>query len=280
MVTEPETVGVAPVDGGHLAYADAGSGEPVVFIHGALAGAFRPLREAPGLAGRHRLVTWDRRGYGASSAAATPRTIAEHAADCLAVLRHIGLERAHIVGHSYGGAVALQLALDAPQVVASLTLLEPALPAVLFASAEFGAAMGEVMARVGAGDTAGAFDAFLAAACGPRYRAALDRALGPEAFATAAKDAATVFACDLPALPSWSFSAEEAQRITAPALVVVGERSGPVFEQVQRTALALLPRAEGAVLPDATHLQMIDNPAGLAEILSAFLARHSMTAGR
>lgn len=47
--------------------------------------------------------------------------------DCANLLRELNVERAHVVGHSYGGVIALQLALDAPGIVHSMSLLEPAL---------------------------------------------------------------------------------------------------------------------------------------------------------
>jgi pimeloyl-ACP methyl ester carboxylesterase len=57
----------------------------------------------------------------------TPFSLAQQAADCRALLEYLDIERAHVVGHSSGGLIALRLALDAPQVVHSLVLLEPAL---------------------------------------------------------------------------------------------------------------------------------------------------------
>lgn len=120
----------ARIDDAELEYEVAGDGEPVVCIHGAfIADTFRPLLSEPGLAGRCRLILYHRRGYAGSGRASGHVSVARHAADCLALLRHLGIDRAHVVGHSYGGAVALQLALDTPSVVHSLALLEPALMA-------------------------------------------------------------------------------------------------------------------------------------------------------
>jgi pimeloyl-ACP methyl ester carboxylesterase len=55
------------------------------------------------------------------------RTISDHACDCRALLEHLRVKRAHVIGHSFGDVVALQLALDSPEVIQSLVLLEPAL---------------------------------------------------------------------------------------------------------------------------------------------------------
>src|SRR5438094_724696 len=119
---------LAQVDDITLEYDVWGVGEPVVFIHGAfIADTFRPLVGAPSLAGGYQLVTYRRRGYGGSSRTLGPISAERQAADCSGLLRHLGVQRAHIVGHSWGGSFALQLALDSPEVVHSLALLEPAL---------------------------------------------------------------------------------------------------------------------------------------------------------
>ena len=118
----------AVVDGVTLEYEARGAGEPVVFIHGALiADTFRPMLTEPSLAEGYHLVLYHRRGHEGSSPAAGTIGVADHAADCRAVLRGLGITHAHIVGHSYGGCIALQFALDYPAVVHSLTLIEPAL---------------------------------------------------------------------------------------------------------------------------------------------------------
>src|SRR5262245_27334918 len=91
-----------------------GPGEPVLFIHGTLiADAFRPLFGEPPLEG-YRLIHYHRRGYGGSERPTGPMGIRDQVADSLSVLSGLGVERAHIVGHSLGGAVALQLALESP----------------------------------------------------------------------------------------------------------------------------------------------------------------------
>jgi pimeloyl-ACP methyl ester carboxylesterase len=111
-----------------LAYQVVGSGAPVVLIHaGALADFFAPLQTPPALADHHLVIRYHRIGYGASSRPPAPVEITDQADHCRRLLAHLGIPAAHIVGHSSGGLIALQLARQAPQVVASLALLEPAL---------------------------------------------------------------------------------------------------------------------------------------------------------
>jgi pimeloyl-ACP methyl ester carboxylesterase len=270
----------ARTDGAELEYAVAGTGEPAVFIHGSfIADTFRPLLAEPSLAGRYRLILFHRRGYAGSSRASGPVGVAGEAADCGALLRHLGVDRAHVVGHSYGGAVALQLALDTPGVVHSLALLEPAL--LVGASAQgYREALARGAQRYREAGAAVAVEQFLEARW-PGYRAPLDRAL-PGAFAQAVADAATSFEGEVPALLGWQFGEAEARRISQPALSVLGGNSDALwsrFGETHRLLLAWLPRAEGFVLPGTTHLMQLEDPRGMAEALAAFWARHRLPAG-
>jgi pimeloyl-ACP methyl ester carboxylesterase len=270
----------ARTDGVELEYAVAGTGEPVVCIHGSfIAATFRPLLAEPGLAGPYRLVRYHRRGYAGSGRASGPVGVAGEAADCRALLRQLGVGRAHVVGHSYGGAVALQLALDTPRVVHSLALLEPAL--MVGASAQgYREALARGAERYREAGAAVAVDQFLEARW-PGYRAPLDRAL-PGAFAQAVTDAATAFEGEVPALLGWRFGEAEARRIRQPALSVLGGDSDALwsrFGETHRSLLAWLPRAEACVLPGTTHLMHLEDPRGTAEALAAFWARHPLAAG-
>jgi pimeloyl-ACP methyl ester carboxylesterase len=155
------------INGVELEVEARGTGEAVLLIHGGvIADAYAPLMAGPALTGRYRLITYHRRGYGRSGRPHEPTGIEEQAADARAVLHHLGVDRAHIVGHSYGGAIAFQLALDAADSVHTLVLLEPALMMVPSAQAFFDG-VGPAVSMFEAGDTAAAIDVFLRGACGP-----------------------------------------------------------------------------------------------------------------
>jgi pimeloyl-ACP methyl ester carboxylesterase len=260
----------ARVDGTELEFEVTGAGEPVVLIHGALiAEAYAPLCAESALNSRYRLVRYHRRGYAGSSPARAPFSLAEQAADCRALLRHLGIERAHVVGHSSGAVIALRLALDAPEVVHSLVLLEPALLNVP-SGALLTEALRPVLEQYGAGDKEGAADSFLRWAVGSDYRAWLDR-LVPGAFQRW---------LPTPTLTSASsFRRADAQRITQPVLAVLGAESAsiwPGWNEVQERLREWLPQTEPFVLAGANHALQKRDPCGAAEAIAPFLARHPM----
>ena len=268
----------ANVDGITLEYEVGGSGEPVVLVHGSvIADAFGPLMAEPVLRERFRLIHYHRRGFAGSSRPDGPLPISRQAADCLALIRSLGIQQAHVVGHSYGGAIALQLALDAPEAVRSLSLLEPALLAVASGPKflEQGVPILEMYEAV---DKAAAVDAFLVAVSGVGYRAELDREL-PGAFEQAVVDADTSYRVEMPALQEWTFSREDAARIKQPVLAVLGADSDavqPAIGEVHQLLLEWFPQAKPFVLSKATHALQMQNPRGMAQGLAAFLEGVSM----
>ena len=265
------------VDGVTLEYEDSGVGEPVVCIHGVLiADSFRPLLLDLGQVDRYRLITYHRRGYVGSGCPRGPVSLAEQAADCAGLLSQLGLHRAHVVGHSFGGAVGLQLALDAPQLVHTLSLLEPGLLIGESADLYRHGLMNSARRYREAGAVV-AVDEFLEMRW-PGYRPALERLL-PGALEQAVADASTCFETDLPAGLAWPFGEAHARRIRQPVLVVLGEKSvalHPRFAETYRLLLSWLPNSEGFIVPDASHLVQMENPRATAQALADFLARHPL----
>ena len=117
----------AEVEGARLHYVEQGAGPAVLMIHG-LAGQLRHFTYAlsGALAADHRVVAVDRPGAGRSDAApGASQTVRAQARVIAALIRRLGLEKPLVVGHSLGGAVALALALDHPELVGGLALIAP-----------------------------------------------------------------------------------------------------------------------------------------------------------
>ena len=109
-------------DGGRLHYEVSGSGPPVLLVPGlgGRADFWSPV--APALADRFTVILHDHRGAGRSSIERIDYSIAQMSADDLALLDHMGLERAHLVGHSTGGAIGQTLAIERPERLDRLVL--------------------------------------------------------------------------------------------------------------------------------------------------------------
>lgn len=262
------------VSGGQLEGWTVGSGEPVLFIHGVIiADAFRGLEQQPDLADSCQLISYHRRGFFGSVDHDGAFSIAQQAADARAVLSHYGIDSAHVVGHSYGGAIALQLAMDTPELVASLGLLEPTIFAVP-AAAEFMEGAQAIAGIWASGDKAGAVGAFLQAVGGPDYRAAVDQTVPDGWFDQAVSEVDVLFEVELPALGEWLFGPEQAAGITLPSIALLGEQSAEIFQQGFAWQQEHLPGVETFTVPGANHILQMMNPSAVAGALASFVARH------
>lgn len=103
-----------------LHYTDVGAGDPVVLLHGQGGRGDVWDLQVAALAPDHRVVCPDLRGHGDTTVTPRPYTMAQLAADVAAMIRGLGLGPCAVLGHSLGGMVALQLALDAPALVRRL----------------------------------------------------------------------------------------------------------------------------------------------------------------
>lgn len=114
----------ATVNGAEIAYDDTGGDGPAVILaHGFLMdrSMFGPQVDA--LRSDHRVITWDERGFGDTQYDGEPFSYWDSANDCLALLDHLGIDRAVVGGMSQGGFLSLRVALSAPERVRGLILL-------------------------------------------------------------------------------------------------------------------------------------------------------------
>lgn len=263
------------VPGGSLEVFDWGSGEPVVFIQTALtADELRPVATDAKLDG-YRRVLYHRRGYAGSSPVDGPRSIAGEAADCAALLTALDVDRVHVVGLSYSGAIALELAADATSLVHSLILIEPP-PVHTPSSAQFRAANDRLIASRRDHGNQAALDEFVTMALGPEWHHLAEERL-PGAATQMRQDAATFFDVDLPALLDWQFTSGEAARIKCPVLYVGGTDSGYWFAEVRELLLDWLPHAEEVRIEGADHSLALTHARQIADAMSTFLRRNAFS---
>lgn len=241
---------------------------PVVVFSNSLGSDFRIWDDVVARLGdRWRILLYDARGHGLSDAPPGPYAIDDHVDDLIALLDHLGVRRAAMVGLSVGGMIAQRLAVRAPSLLAALVLCDTA--------AKIGTA--EMwQARIDAVETAGLepmADAVLArwftpgffagepaAAAGWRNMLARTSAVGYAATSAAIRDA------DLTA---------DAPSIRVPTLCVVGDQDGATPPDLVRGTADLIPGARFVVIDGAGHLPCIEK----ADVLAALIDRHLGEAG-
>jgi pimeloyl-ACP methyl ester carboxylesterase len=258
------------INGFELEYEVKGSGEPLLLIStGPIADSFFPFLSDKALTERHRLIAYRQRGHAGS--------FAEHAADAAALLRHLDVPRAHIAGHSTGAVIALQLAVDRPELVHTLVLLEPTLTSARSAGAFFDKA-GPALAAYRAGDREGAMAKFLSAASGLDWetaRGAIEKNV-PGGVLRAMKDADNFFGGYLKALTEWQFGPSQAAAITEPVLSVLGTATDAWFVDGHELLHAWFPRIEDCTIEGVGHLLHMQRPERVLAGVAAWLARHPM----
>lgn len=257
--------------GARLAYYVAGAGPPVLWIQGVGAAGSAWTPQVVALAGRFRCLWYDHLGLGASDAPVSPISVSSLAADALAVLDAEGVASAHVVGHSLGGSIALELALRARARVDSLGLL------CTFASGRrvgASARMAWLGLRTVVGTKTMRRNAFLEFSLSRRTRESSDRGAWAARLSTllghdiAARPAVT--GAQLRALRDCDLTRELARLEGVPAWVLSAAEDPIAPPALGRELAAALPGASFELFADAAHALPIEH----AEWLTARLARH------
>ncbi len=254
-----ESVGAADLNG---------AGDPVVLCHGLGGNHAIWYQQVPVFAQNYRVITWDQRGFGRSTNTQNQNSPAAAADDLKAVLDHLGIDRAHLVGQSMGGWAVVGFTLKHPDRVRSLVLADTI--GGIFtpeATAHFDAYIQSTVAapppdqqpitrhpaignQIGGSDPAKAF---------------LYRQIGSVA-PPAPRNAGLQ-------LRQTSYPLEDIRKLQTPVLLVVGE-DDPIFPpDVVLTVKEQLQNAQMASLPGTGHSPYFEDPSRWNRIVVGFLSR-------
>ena len=242
-----------------LHHRDEGAGPVVVLLHAGVADLRMWDLPAAELARDHRVVRCDLRGFGGSALA--PGASYSDAEDVLALLDELGLDRFLLVGASYGGYVALQVASAVPDKVEQLVLLAAAAD-LLEPDEGMRGLWAEEGRLVDAGDLAGATELNVRTWLGPEAdedARELVRRMQRDALESQVA-AGDVDNRDLPVVP---------ERLTMPARVVVGLLDQPFFVATGRELARRLPAAQLEELAWAGHLPTLERPSEAMRLLGS-----------
>lgn len=258
--------GYAAVPGGRLYYEVAGRGDPVVLVHGFTLDTRMWDDQFEELARSYRVVRYDLRGYGRSSLPVGPYSPAE---DFKALLQHLGIARADVVGLSLGGRVALDFAMVHPELIRSLVLIDTAPVSGSAPAPVIGKLLGTIIAA------------------GKQGR--LDEArrvwLDAELFRPAARNPAVArrleqmvrdysgyrFANTDPEVAPTPPTGQRLGTIRIPTLVIVGELDVPELQTQSEMLAREIPGARKRVIQNAGHMSNMEAPAEVNRAVLEFL---------
>jgi pimeloyl-ACP methyl ester carboxylesterase len=251
-----------------LPYDEVGDGPAVVLLHAGVADRtmWREHLEPLATAG-YRVVAVDLPGFGEAAVAPGPQAPWN---DVLETMAGLEIDEAALVGNSFGGAVALRVALVAPVAVSALALISAPAPD-LDPSAELQAVWEAEEVALERGDVEAAVESVVEAWTLPdapaglraRVAAMQRRALAMQADADSAEEAPDPLEEDPARLAE----------IRVPALVAVGEREQFVdFREGAEAMARAMPNARNALIEGAGHLAPLESPEAFRELLLEFLA--------
>ncbi|HEX9718230.1 MAG TPA: alpha/beta hydrolase [Ramlibacter sp.] len=249
-------------------------GEPAILVHGSWGDHLNWAQVVPALSTSLQVATYDRRGHSRSERLPGQGSIHHDVADLAALIEHLFGGPAHVIGNSFGAAIALNLALQRPDMLRSLVVHEPPLfsllegdPAVQPALAAVNERAAAVVALLQAGQfEAGARQFVETIAFGPGAWDQLPQATR-DIFVF---NAATWL--DEQQEPGWmTLDLKRLSAFSAPALLSFGGQSPPFFPLVVKRIAQALPRARQNVFQQAGHVPHLSHPAEYVRVVQEFI---------
>ncbi len=263
------TEGYAEVNGARLYYESAGSGRPVVFIHGFSLDTRMWDAQFGAFADRYHVVRYDVRGFGRSSVPDGHAYTTE--GDLSALLQHLGIDSPVLIGHSMGGGIAIDYAVAYPDGLRALVLVDAILGGYSWSDdmAESLEAVYDDARKSGAEAARATWmdhGMFSPGLTNDRSRDALRRIITECSgwhWANAGQD---------PNVQLQPPAIERLQEIAVPTLALVGELDTPDFLSVSDILEANIPHARRGMLPGAGHMANMEAPEEFNRIVLDFLA--------
>jgi 3-oxoadipate enol-lactonase len=243
-------------------------GPALVFIN-SLGSDYRIWQDVvPTFADRQRIILYDKRGHGLSDAPPAPYTIDDHTDDLLALLDHLTIDRAAVVGLSVGGMIGQRIAVRAPERVQALVLCCTA--------AKIGAPelWAERITSVEDGGIEPIADNVLQRWFTPLFRETRpDEVTGWRNMLARTPDHGYVGTC---AAIRHADLRPDAGRIAAPTLCVAGDQDGSTPADVVKGTADLIQGARFALIDGAGHIPCVEKPAVLSRLISQHLQEEGL----
>ncbi|MEU8033957.1 alpha/beta hydrolase [Streptomyces sp. NPDC049099] len=256
---------------GSLAYREAGSGSPLVFLHAGFLDHRMWEEQVRSFAPHHRVIAYDARGHGGSANATGPFRPVD---DLAALLRGLDAAPAVLVGVSMGGATAVDCALEHPELVRAVVVSGVGTSEPVFEDPWALDVFAAQQQALVAGDVAGWVDAFQRFTAGPHRDLAdvapeVVRRIAEMAHGTLAKHTPEEPDHRVPVTATW----ERVAGITVPVYAINGALDAPDHLAAATRLTRLVPGARAVTVPGVGHYPSMEDPARFDAELAAFLER-------
>ena len=265
---DTEDRGTANVNGTSLFYETQGEGFPIVFVSG---GGILDRRgwdnEFKTFAETHRVIRYDVRGIGKS---ARPTSSFSHSEDLYALLTFLNIKRAHVVGLSAGGAIAIDFAIEHPEIVDCLILAAPGLSSDAKSEANLQglAALTEMFKTKG-------FDHMIQLTLDAPFVLSKQNVSGGKKVFEIYFDNEDVFEAGFPLYTLWRPIQPPPENrlasIRARVLIMRGDNDNPAYLSMTNRISKGLPHATTVVIPGGTHFLNLEKPAEFNQAMREFL---------
>lgn len=251
----------------------------IVLIHGGIiADANIPLvTYSDILTKSYNILHYHRRGYGKSINKKNDHIgILQHVEDCREIIDFLNIKRAHIVGHSIGGTIALQLASSYPDYIKSLILLEPAITGYNeFTNEQVIHEFQPLIQMYDKGQKNEAIDVFMKTAIGTNYKDIIANVLPLNSFELAVVDAQTFFHEEIPSMKSWTFTKTQTKDLVhIPVLHIRGiQKSRKISEEREELLNYWLPQTVTTSISNAPHMLQITNTKEVVQLIELFFQK-------
>jgi pimeloyl-ACP methyl ester carboxylesterase len=254
---------------GRLAYLDTGAGHPLVLLHGGFLDHHMWDDQIPALAPLYRVIAPDARGHGASANASRPF---RHADDLATLLRHLDTGPAVLAGVSMGASIAVDTALEHPDLVRALVVSGAGTSEPEFADPWTRNVLGSQVSAMAAGDLDGAIDAFALFAAGP-HRNHDD--VAPEVVRRIREMARRTMAKHTAGEPDWRIPVPDtwkrAATITVPLLAINGGLDSPDHIAMAGRLARTVARGNATTITGTAHYPNMERPGAFCQTLTRFL---------
>lgn len=266
--------GFAEVNGTRLYYEMAGSGDPLVLIHGMTLDTRMWDDQFEPFAQRYRVVRYDARGFGKSALPTAEKPYA-HTDDLKALMTHLDIARAFILGLSMGGGIALDFAVAHPEATEALIPVDSRLNGWQ-PDAEFAAYLSAVRTRASEAGIQAARDVWTYSAM---FKPALENPTVASRLAQIIADySGWHWVNDNPLRAPDPPAAQRLHTIRVPTLIVIGERDVPDCHAIANTLDRRIPNARKVVIARVGHMANMEAPERFNTVVSDFLAAQQRTA--